>query len=102
MGEPQRISEEIFELKRLSEHYKRLDAKINTIESDVKEIKHSIVGSEFGDEGISNRLKVLKGEIDTMKEEQIRSKIYFNQFKWLVSIVGSAILVLLVKQILTN
>jgi uncharacterized protein (UPF0335 family) len=91
-----------FELQRLSEHYKRIEEQMKGLSSDVHDIKKSILGSEFGDEGISKQLKTMKLEMDELKEEQIKSKIYFNQFKWLVSIVGSAILVLLVKQILTS
>jgi uncharacterized protein (UPF0335 family) len=93
------LDENTFELKRLSEHYKRIEEQMKGLLSDVHDIKKSILGSEFGDEGISKQLKIMKQEMDDLKEEQIKSKIYFNQFKWLVSIVGSAILVLLVKQI---
>jgi len=89
-----------FELTRLSEHYQRMNSKINGIESDIKEIKNAILGNEFEDEGITKRLKGLKEDVKKLQEQQIAGKIYFNQFKWVVTIIGSCILVLLVKQLL--
>jgi chromosome segregation ATPase len=87
-----------FELTRLSEHYQTMNGKINGIESDIKEIKNAILGNEFEDEGITKRLKALKNEVEKIKEDQIKNKLYFNQFKWFVTVIGGTILAILIKQ----
>jgi len=87
------------ELKRLGEHYKRMDDKMNTIESDVKEIKNAILGTEFEDEGIVKKLKLLREDIDKNKEKQIKIEIYMGLFFGIYTIVIGGLVVILLKYI---
>jgi hypothetical protein len=86
-------------LERLENHYDSLKRTNERIEKKVDDISDALLGTAFGDIGIVERFKIFKAELDSIKEEQIKNKIYLSWFIKIYTIILGATVVILLKYI---
>lgn len=86
-------------LERLENHYATMKTSIAGIEDGVKKITTALLGNEFGDIGLVERIKEHNKKLSDIEKEQEKMKIYFKQAVWVSVTIGGAIIVVLIKYI---